>query len=249
MADTPTAAAPSAPPKATRKRTAPATPKKEHYARTVHGEIVCHPVTGIPLRRDSLYRPEYCDQIIAMFERMLKVNEQKLLEMEQTDERTKKAKPERSTDSANRKKHLARLAIVDQRTTKQRRWKWIMAELPSMLAFGREIGVSSDVLQAWRDRYPTFDEACKRCQDMGQAALAHRALNGQYDAEFAKFVGKNWYAMKDRQEITGADGAPLNPPPQLRAIPIEVIDQTLTALYEGRRKLLEAATAPEVQEG
>ena len=226
-------------------------------AKPVVAEIVCNPLTGVPVRaKSNEYRPEYCEMIIRMFSEMLDASAIKLAtsEIEETREIAEREPAQgKVTGKVGRRQDSVagrgEMQITTKRTVHRKEAKIVAPELPSMAKFGRLIGVSTRHLKRWMDLYPTFSEAVQMCMDMGEDALSNRALTGQYDAEFSKFVGKNWYGMKDRQEITGADGAPLNPPPQLRLISTEELESAMAKLQDLRRSLLDAGPTKQITGG
>lgn len=211
----------------------------------VRAEIVVD-TAGTPVRQPygSKYRAEYCDRVIQMFEDMLAASGEKLEESIAEETRSKsEASPARAKEAEDKRAPRSETRVTERRTVRRNEWRLVCAELPSMNKFGRLIGVSKNTLINWRAQYPTFDEACCRCIDMLEDALVQRGLRGQYDPEMVKFVGKNWAGMKDRHEITGAEGAPLNPPVEFRTVPLETLNAAEALMLEARRKLLAGAEA------
>lgn len=222
--------------------------------------LVKNPVTGKLVanepKRGGSYRSEYCDLILKLFEDMLAASGEKLADKILEEDRSlseQAAQAESSgaeigADGKKKRRPRAGLRIVERRTVKRREWRLVCAELPSLAKFGRLVGVSSATITNWRHSYPSFDDACTRCTDMLGDALFQRGLRGQYDPEMVKFVGKNWAGMKDRHEVTGADGAPLNPPQELRGVPTSVLDATYAELMDLKRRLLEAGQKQQGEE-
>lgn len=206
---------------------------------SVNAEIVINPLTGTPaVSRTSGYRAEYCGLILKMFSEMLDASGTKLEEavIEETRSLAEK-QPVAAEESADGKKHRARpqIAITEKRTVKRKEWRMVCAELPSLSKFARMVGVSAQTVNNWRALHPAFENACAMAIDMAGDALFQRGLRGQYDAEMVKFVGKNWFGFADRHEVTGADGAPLNPPAELRLLPesqLAQIEQELRAIKQ-----------------
>jgi hypothetical protein len=217
---------------------------------TVTGEIVLAPVLnamdGVPLRAATgAYDPSFPDLIVQLFTKMLETSGSKradtLTEDEFTKDLRKNAKPTEEQKKAG-EPGKERLVRQEARKMKSMKWSFICAELPSLARFGRMVGVSRRQVDHWRARYPSFDEACEMCHDMLEAVIVQRSLTGQYDADFAKFLLKNWLGWKDRTEITGADGAPLNPPPELRLVTTEALEDYQRALLEAKQKLLQGVS-------
>ena len=74
-------------------------------------------------------------------------------------------------------------------------------ELPSLSAWGDEHNVSPKLISEWQNRYPAFREACTRAKSIGAELLSDRALNGQYNAQYAAFYAKNAFGWRDRTEV------------------------------------------------
>ena len=74
-------------------------------------------------------------------------------------------------------------------------------ELPSLSAWGEAHNVSPQLISDWQNRHPPFREACARAKSIGAELLADRALNGQYNAQYAAFYAKNAFGWKDRTEV------------------------------------------------
>lgn len=209
-------------------------------AAAVEAQIVCNPLTGIPVRASTTrFRPEYCDLVVKLFAEMLEESGRKLADSESEETRTKASTPKKAEKDADGKRpRIGGPVITERRTVKRKEWTLVMAELPSFSKFGRQIGVSKATISGWQNQFPSFGEACAICTGMLEDAVSDRALNGQYDATFSIFVLKNWCGMKDRHEITGADGAPLNPPAELRGVPMAELDVAHSMLMEIKNRLL-----------
>ena len=80
-------------------------------------------------------------------------------------------------------------------------YRVICAELPDLSGFARSIGVSRDTLYEWMKRHPAFSDSCARARSYSESAVADRANNGLYNAQFAAFYQKNVYGWKDKTEI------------------------------------------------
>lgn len=220
----------------------------------VVADLVTNPLTGAPVRsRSNCYDSRYCEMILKFFADMLEMSGAKLADTEVQEtreiaERQPPPKPEDLPPVEEGKPALGRtpgrpgMVIQETRKVKRKEWRLVCAELPSFAKFGRVIGVSSYVIKGWRLQYPNFNEACEMALDMAGDALLQRGLRGQYDAEMVKFVGGTWYGFSSKLEVTGKDGAPLNPPAEYRLVPAEMIDEQLKLLREMRAKLLTGGT-------
>lgn len=74
-------------------------------------------------------------------------------------------------------------------------------ELPSLSAWGNERNISPQLISDWQNRHAAFREACTRAKAIGAELLSDRALNGQYNAQYAAFYAKNAFGWKDRSEV------------------------------------------------
>ena len=88
-------------------------------------------------------------------------------------------------------------------------YKTFANRLPKFHEFAKSIGVSHQTLLNWCDNHVEFFEAYTQAKELQKYFLIENGLNGCYNAPFAIFVSKNITDMRDRQEITGADGAPI----------------------------------------
>ena len=57
--------------------------------------------------------------------------------------------------------------------------------------------------------YPEFSLAYTRAKQMQKDLLVQGGLLGVYDSKFSIFVAQNFTDMRERKEITGADGGPI----------------------------------------
>ena len=153
---------------------------------------------------------------------------------------TKKPEPKEGEDSqpSMTPEPGRKLTRKERREIRRAEYRHVTAELPSLAVFAGMIGVSTPTLTHWQHQYPSFKEAVLMAKDMGANALIQRGLAGQYRPEMVAFVGQHWYGMVPRTEITGAEGAPLNPPPELRMVSMETLNEHEKALLELRSKLL-----------
>ena len=88
-------------------------------------------------------------------------------------------------------------------------YKVFANKLPTFHSFAKSIGVTHQTLLNWGESNVEFFEAYTQAKELQKYFLIENGLNGCYNAAFAIFVSKNITDMRDRQEITGADGAPI----------------------------------------
>lgn len=91
------------------------------------------------------------------------------------------------------------------------------AQGKSKVQMAAYIGVSDQTLYNWRDAHPEFAEALRLSETLAQAWWEDRGQDGMEDKNFNHAVWgrtmgarfrRDW-SEQYRQEITGADGAPL----------------------------------------
>lgn len=70
--------------------------------------------------------------------------------------------------------------------------------LPTIQGFARNIGVSSQKIFAWAEKYPEIKETLVRCQDIQYDILVNNALRGMYAASPAIFAQKNLLGFTDK---------------------------------------------------
>ena len=123
--------------------------------------------------RKSLYRPEYCHQLIDYF-----------AQAETADTRSL---PPVITDIET-SKGCTRKSEVRQ----------ICAEIPTFERFAYSIGTTHKTLLDWVDKHEAFGEAYARSKDLQKVLLIDRGLTRQYDASAMIFIAKNITDMKDQ---------------------------------------------------
>lgn len=74
-------------------------------------------------------------------------------------------------------------------------------KLPTFERFAVDNGVHTDTLHEWRNTYPKFSEACKRCKNMQKEMINYLAMAGYYNPTYTMFVAKNITDMRDTQHI------------------------------------------------
>lgn len=80
--------------------------------------------------------------------------------------------------------------------------KLVPAKPPLFERFASTIGISSRVLNLWRDRYEEFDRACEIAQDLQEYIIVTNSLMGLYEKTFAKMFVKNKLGWKESIEQT-----------------------------------------------
>lgn len=137
----------------------------------------------MPAGRPTLYRPEYCEQLIAMFS----------VEAFTTESYTNGNGEERTRTVPCKFPTLARFAAninVDRDTLKE---------------WANKIDESGTLV------HPEFSAAYKKAKDLQEALLVEGGLAGAYETPFAIFTAKNVIGWKDKQDMehTGKDGGPI----------------------------------------
>ena len=72
--------------------------------------------------------------------------------------------------------------------------------LPTFEKFAVKIGVCTDVLNEWCEKYREFALACTQCRELQKDMLNDLAMRGFYNPTYTIFVAKNITDMKDKQE-------------------------------------------------
>ena len=82
-------------------------------------------------------------------------------------------------------------------------------EIPTFHAFAKSIDVNEDTVVEWAKKHEEFSAAYKRAKELQKWFLIENGLNSLYNSTFAIFTAKNITDMRDRQELTGVDGGPI----------------------------------------
>lgn len=85
----------------------------------------------------------------------------------------------------------------------------IANDLPLKSGFAKSIGVYSEIISRWAKQHEDFAQALKKAEDSQKRILVTNGLNGLYDKTFAIFTAKNIIGWRDKQEISGSDGGPI----------------------------------------
>lgn len=76
--------------------------------------------------------------------------------------------------------------------------KIVAPKFPTLEEFGWLIGVSTDAMNEWVEKYPEFRGAMVYAKQRQKQILISNTMAGRYHAGFAQFVAKNFYPeMKD----------------------------------------------------
>lgn len=119
------------------------------------------------------YRPEYCDQLIAFFDKS--AFETIIIKNDEGNETVA--------------------------TNKQGKPILKPCALPTKEGFAFSIGVHSETLINWAKKFNQFFEAIKKAENLQKNILIQNGLIGNYEKTFAIFVAKNVTDMKDQQIV------------------------------------------------
>lgn len=74
---------------------------------------------------------------------------------------------------------------------------------PTLQRFARTIGVCVDTLHEWAKVHEEFSDALTQAKEMQEAILLENAMDGAYNAQFAKFYAANAYGSRyrERQDV------------------------------------------------
>lgn len=74
-------------------------------------------------------------------------------------------------------------------------------DFPTFTAFAMKIGVTDTTLARWSKEFPEFCAARELCKKLQENIWIINGLHGNYNSQFAIFLGKNVFNYKDKQEI------------------------------------------------
>ncbi len=132
----------------------------------------------------SKYKPEYCALIVEYFERQASAPVRDLAPVSKLEEGVKGQK-------------------------NIREFRHICAELPTLQGFACEVKIPSSTIRTWAKEHEDFGEAYDRCKDIQYRLLVDRGLTGQYNPQAFIFAAQNMTDMRDKRELTGEGGVPL----------------------------------------
>lgn len=85
-----------------------------------------------------------------------------------------------------------------------------LGELPNFFEdFAVKIGVHVGTLEEWRKEHPAFYEAYKIAKDIQLSRMVKGSISGTYNSSASIFALKNIAGWRDKQEVSGPDGGPL----------------------------------------
>ena len=108
----------------------------------------------------------------------------------------------------------------------------VLNEYPTFEMFAAKIGVTTDTLRNWAEKYPRFRLYYTRAKEIQLGKLTSNAMIGLYNPLYAKFEAVNNHGQKDKQEVdTNVSGG----------VAIE-LDERTRALIERVEKRLNGET-------
>jgi len=89
--------------------------------------------------------------------------------------------------------------------------KEVPENLPTIIGFARKIGVLSETLKEWADKYEEFSVSYRKALELEKEFLIQNGLKGFYQPNIFQFIASNLTDMKNKEtkEHTGADGGPV----------------------------------------
>lgn len=89
--------------------------------------------------------------------------------------------------------------------------KEVPENLPTIIGFARKIGVLSETLKEWAEKYEEFSVSYKKALELEKEFLIQNALKGFYQPNIFQFIASNLTDMRNKEtkEHTGADGGPV----------------------------------------
>lgn len=153
----------------------------------------------MPAGRPTKYKEEYCEQMITFFDK-------DPTEMRTDTEVTEHIKIGEKETPAEKVKTTRKGGGVD---------------FPTFTSFARILGVCDDTVNEWAKVHPAFSEAVKKCKKIQESIWLVNALNGNYNAAFSIFLGKNVFGYKDKSEVDNIHTVNLMPPVKLGGKEVE----------------------------
>lgn len=102
------------------------------------------------------------------------------------------------------------------------------AEYPTFELFAAKLGVTTDTLKNWSEKYPRFGDCYARAKEIQFGKLTSMAVTGLYNPVYAKFEAVNNHKQKDKQEIDTSVNGSVNIDQKTKAL-IERVEQRLNA--------------------
>jgi len=81
--------------------------------------------------------------------------------------------------------------------------------LPTISGFSLEINFNESTMYEWAKNDESFSKSLEKIKTEQRKRLLNQGLSGNYNSTIAKLILASNHGMSDKQEISGADGAPL----------------------------------------
>lgn len=85
----------------------------------------------------------------------------------------------------------------------------VRVKLPTIEGFALFIGVNKTTLYEWEKEHPEFSNALDHIRTKQQERLIDGGLSGDYNPMIAKLVLSANHNMREKTELTGQDGGPV----------------------------------------
>ena len=82
-------------------------------------------------------------------------------------------------------------------------------EFPTFQGFADSIDVNDDTLVEWAKVYDGFSASYARAKQLQHQIWLINSMDNRYNSQFAQFFGANCLGYKNKSEITGANGGPI----------------------------------------
>ena len=135
--------------------------------------------------RNTDFRYEYCQMLVDFFENAPTTQEMKKYITE--------TKYEKNPSFKKDDKDMPNLTTI--------RHEVVAANMPKLYKFADKINVSDMTLENWRKKYPEWDAAYKRAEEIRKGWLNDLALAGLINPQVYKFMACNFTDMKDMKEM------------------------------------------------
>jgi hypothetical protein len=85
----------------------------------------------------------------------------------------------------------------------------VATQFPTFQGFAHSLDVGMTSLIDWQNNYPEFAIAYARAKGLQEQIWLINSMDNRYNSQFAQFFGKNCLGYKDRTELSGPDGGPI----------------------------------------
>jgi len=82
-------------------------------------------------------------------------------------------------------------------------------KLPTICGFSLKMGCSEKTIYNWAKDDPEFLQSLEDIKNEQKSRVLNEGLSGNYNSTIAKLILAANHGMSDKQELTGAGGAPL----------------------------------------